>query len=401
MGTFFLMNAEVRQYFVHFTKDELSTILSYFDQPVPKKAKKAELVDIVSDFIGGHPREWLYRLTERDLKLLQLLVNAGPENWKKLESPDYPSVVALLGLIYVDDSGEEEVLASIDRSLYFPVAAILDQVMKEKEDDGSFETERTALGILNIYGAIPVEDFVDTVFTMFDEDGSGKDVTLAMADCQLIAIHRVFYKEKVYLISPYAYDYETIIDGRENFQEVKEYRLFSGEAARQAGLNAPYCAFGAGTEEFEAVRNVLDDLGYDDEEIMAEMHEIWLNAQNAADQSAAEAIFSCVNSRIDDIESFAKYRRCIDIIAAYANSIPKWLLKGSISTEVGLLQLSIKVDESIMDGNGLDETDSEEQLGPLKEFYKYNMAVRHVAPDDPCPCGSGLSYCRCHGKRLN
>lgn len=395
------MSTEVRQYFVHFTKDELSTILAYFDQTVPKKTKKADLVDSVSEFIGGHPHEWLYRLTERDLRLLRLLIGAGPENWTRIESPDYPSVIALLGLVYVDDSQGDDVMAAIDHSLYLPVASILDQVIKEKEEDGSFETERTALGILNIYGAIPVEDFVETVFSMFEEDGSGKDISLAMAECQLIAMHRVFYKEKVYLISPYAYDYEAVIDGREEFDEVKEYRLFTSEDARLAGMSAPYCAFGTGTPEYKAARDVLEELGYDDEEIMEEMHEIWINSQNAADQEAAEAIFSCVNNRIDDIESFDRYRRCIDIIAAYANSVPKWLLKGNISTDVGLLQLSIKVDESIMDYGWTEEASADEDMGPLKEFYKFNMAVRHVAPDDPCPCGSGLSYCRCHGRRLN
>jgi RNA polymerase sigma factor (sigma-70 family) len=29
------------------------------------------------------------------------------------------------------------------------------------------------------------------------------------------------------------------------------------------------------------------------------------------------------------------------------------------------------------------------------------FAIPHVAPDDPCPCGSGLRYCRCHGKYLS
>jgi preprotein translocase subunit SecA len=29
------------------------------------------------------------------------------------------------------------------------------------------------------------------------------------------------------------------------------------------------------------------------------------------------------------------------------------------------------------------------------------MAVRHVAPDDPCPCGSGLKYKNCHGRHLS
>ena len=33
--------------------------------------------------------------------------------------------------------------------------------------------------------------------------------------------------------------------------------------------------------------------------------------------------------------------------------------------------------------------------------FPMGFAIPHVAPDDPCPCGSGLRYCRCHGKYLS
>ena len=33
--------------------------------------------------------------------------------------------------------------------------------------------------------------------------------------------------------------------------------------------------------------------------------------------------------------------------------------------------------------------------------YPMGFAIPHVAPDDPCPCGSGLRYSRCHGKYLS
>lgn len=400
MKTFYAMDSEIRSYFNRFTKDELMTILSYFEQTCPKKAKKVELVDMVTAFIGGNPREWLYRLPERDLRTMRDIAYAGPENWVRMDSPEYPSVAALLGLIYIDDNSFDDIMTSMDFSLFFPVASIIDQVIADKERDGSFRTERSALGILNIYGAVPVEEFVEKVFDMYDEDGSGKDVTLAMAECPVVSMNRVFYNDSFYIISPYAYDYENIIDGRKDFEEIKEYRMFSKEDALNAGTGSPYCAFR--NQECYAVREVLEALGYEGKEIDEEIHSIWLNAQHAANETSAEAIFSCVNSKIDDIESFDIYRRYVDVIAAYANSVPKWLLKGETSSDAGLLQLSIKIDESVMDGNNLEEEAVlEEELGPLKDYYKYNMAVRHVCPDDPCPCGSGLSYCRCHGKRLN
>ena len=35
------------------------------------------------------------------------------------------------------------------------------------------------------------------------------------------------------------------------------------------------------------------------------------------------------------------------------------------------------------------------------ENYPLGFAIPHVAPDDPCPCGSGLTYRHCHGKYLS
>lgn len=394
------MDNEVTKYFKRFTKDEISTILGYFEQEIPKKAKKDEIVNLVSDFIGGHPADWLFRLPERDIRLLRTLCDAGPENWVPMESPEYPSIVAILGLIYVDDSQSDKVMATLDSSLYFPVASIINQVIKDKEDDGSFRTERMALGLLNIYGAIPVDDFVETIFDMYDDHETGRDIVLAMAECPIISVNRMAYKDDVFIVSPYAYDYESIIDGRAEFEEIKEYPVFSKETVIEAGASSPYCAFK--NEEYEAVRNVLETLGLQEGEIRKEIHNIWLNSQFAADEDSAEEMFRCINDKIDEIESFDTYRHFIDIVAAYANSVPKWLLKGATANDAGLLQLSIKVDESMMeDVDTDDDAEQAEEQGPLKEFYKYNMAVRHVGPDDPCPCGSGLSYCHCHGKRLN
>ncbi|MBP5334003.1 MAG: SEC-C domain-containing protein, partial [Bacteroidales bacterium] len=42
-----------------------------------------------------------------------------------------------------------------------------------------------------------------------------------------------------------------------------------------------------------------------------------------------------------------------------------------------------------------------EGYGGLTSDFPLGFAIPHVAPDDPCPCGSGLRYCRCHGKFLS
>ena len=399
------MDRTLIKFFSRFTKDELSYILEFFDQPLEKNEKKAGLVDRTAGLIGDNPRAWMYMLTESDLMLLRDLVSAGPGQWVELLNPDYPYMLEMLNLIYIDDTDKDFVYASLDEALYSHVASIIDHVIAEKRVDGSFETERLALGLLNLYGVITVEGFVQQAFDMMD-DGSNRGEQFArIAENRLVAIQRATYKGEMYLVSPYAYEFEKLIDGWAEFPNTGGFASFTKEEAMHAGSDAPFCAFGYGTPEYNAAWDVLEDLGYERQDILDCLNEVWVNAQYAMDEACAEALFSCVNDRINEIDTFDEYRRYIDTIAAYANSVPKWLLKGHSSTESNLLKLSIKVDEASFE----EELPGEEQAkkgpdelpGPLNELYRYSMAIRHVGPDDPCPCGSGLSYRRCHGKILN
>ena len=399
------MDPGLKQYFNRFTKDELGDILGFFDQPPVRNEKKAEMVERTARLIGGDPRAWMYQLPESDLMILRDLVTAGPGEWVELINPDYPSILETLNLIYIDDRDKDFVFACLDESLYSPVAAIIDRVIAEKRADGSFETERLALGILNLYGVITVEGFVQQAFEMMEDEEKGSEEFARIAESRLVAMQRAYYKGEMYLVSPYAYEYEKLIDGWNEFPDQKGFASFTAEQARRAGSDAPFCSFGYGSPEYLAAWDVLEDLGYDRQDILDCLNEVWVNSQYSTDEACAEAMFSCINDRIDEIDSFDEYRRYIDTIAAYANSVPKWLLKGHSSTETNLLKLSIKVDASGFEDEGpaaeATQKGPDELPGPLNELYRYSMAVRHVGPDDPCPCGSGLSSRRCHGKNLN
>ncbi len=399
------MNAALRSFFGRFTKAELSDILNFFDQPVEKNARKSGLVEQASLFIGGNPRAWMYMLPESDLMLLRDLVSAGQGEWVELLNPDYPSMLEMLGLIYIDDRDKDFVYACLEESLYFPVAAIIDHVIAEKRADGSFETEHLALGLLNLYGVVTVEAFVHQAFDMLDEDGTDTEQFAKVAENRIVAMQRVAYKGEIYLVSPYAYEYEKLIDGWKEYSGKRRFASFTKEEALYAGCDAPFCAYGHGTPEYNAAWDVLEDLGYDRQDILDCLNEVWVNAQYSMDEDCAEAMFSCINDKIDEIDTFEEYRRYINIIAEYANSVPKWLLKGHTSNETDLLKLSIQVDESSFEEelSKLEDTKKGPDFnsGPLNDFYKNIMAVRPVGPDDPCPCGSGLSYRRCHGKILN
>jgi hypothetical protein len=115
--------------------------------------------------------------------------------------------------------------------------------------------------------------------------------------------------------------------------------------------------------------------------------------------------------------------RCLQVIADYANSIPLWRLCGYNAREENLelfylpdefLNPSAEADEpaapswnmpkpTVSEGYtpAAQEQVPEDLLKLLPGGFPFGMAVPPAAPDDPCPCGSGLRYKHCHGKIKN
>lgn len=401
------MNTELRHYFnTIYRKDELADLLIFFDIEISRSAKKAELVDIATAYVGGDPASWLFKLPERDLRLLSDLVRAGADEWLKYDAPEFPTILEGLKLIVVEDNHYEDVVALLPLPIYSIICPFVDMVIEDKERFGLFEAERLGLGLMNIYGAIPVDDFLSIIYDIVGDD---HELALNIVRNPLIAAQRTIYKDEMYVVSPYALDCEHVVENRKPFnKKIRKYVSCTREQAISAGTGAPYCAYGTGTEAAEGVLSVLEGLGLTRAEALKELHEIWFNAQFTMEQVCTEAMFRCVNDKIDEISSFTEYRRIVDTIAAYANNMPKWLLKGRSSEASDMLKLSIKVDETIFEdaAHGDDDTTYDGSFdnvmsGPFEQFYKQGIGVRHVMPDAPCPCGSGLSYKNCHGRKLS
>lgn len=393
------MNTDLHQYFNYYRKPELEFLLRFFHVDYVGKPKKEELVRMAVELIGNDPVSWLFKLPERDLRLLASLLEKGDSIWHELDEPDFPCFLDSLRLIIVDDINPLHTRVMLPFTIANLVSPFILDVIKDKESMGLFEEERITVGILNIYGAIPHDDFIKLLLEVMDND---EERILRAIRNPILAHLQGEYKGKWYTHSPYVYDVGLIVENRKAFsRKIRKYLPCTIEQAKAAGAHIPYCAYGSG--EAAEVMKVLEELGYSEAEAIKELNKIWFNSQFASDEAYAEAMFNCVNERMDDIPSFALYRQYIDTIAAYSNSVPKWLLKGRSSNESNLLKLLIKVEESDeFEPLSLDQSEySIPESGTLEQFYKMGIGVRHVHPEDPCPCGSGLSYKNCHGRKLN
>ena len=379
------------------TKEEIEATLDYFDALPLRLMRKTELVRKLASYLSA-PRVWLDKLMEQDLRLLQTLCKAGPDNTVEVIPGDFPSVVEVLKFVDTNEPGSVNDMQSmsIPSAFYELISRDIDDVISRKERDGSFALEHLILGAVNIYGIVPLRTFVECIFMDFEDFTAMHEFARTVARHPVVRLYQEEYRGEQYLVSPYVENFdETMKLRRDRFKQVRRYVKTTQEMARSCGEKAPFCFYGADTPEGRALLDMLSYLGYEGDALDATAHSVWLNAQYEPDAHNLDLLMSPLSSAAGDVDTIDRFAEFAQVILDYANSVPKWLLKGHSARETGLMLYTVS-DEYLDElyGTELSESENEEVM----RFFDSVHKVRPVAPDDPCPCGSGLSYRLCHGR---
>lgn len=369
-----------------FQKPELQDLGNILGSSLSPRLRKSQLVEQLHTYLHTEPRQWMSHLMERDVRLLRELVHAGPEKVQYQDYADYPSLLEVTGLLPYDDSDENYHKVWITRELYDIVAPEVDKVFRALEKNGQFEVERMGLGYLNLYGILPTEHFVDLMMDWYKEahDGDFVRLTRILHSSPLVKMYRYTDKWGDYLCSPCIYDVDEIFSLRESFGK-QSYRDsapgFTPQEACEAGAGAPYFTIGLHSLPGMRLEQMYRRLGWEGLDLVKAVHDTWMEAQYTSGSN--DALFQPLldSPLCQDLDSKA-WENCCQIVCEYADSIPKWCLFGLSAAQTGLCK-------------------AVHQSWETPEIYPQGFAIPHVAPDEPCPCGSGLRYCRCHGKYLS
>ena len=379
------------------TKEEIEATLDYFDALPFRLMRKKELVRTLASYLSA-PKVWLDKLMEQDLRLLQTLCKAGPDNTVEIIPGDFPSVLEVLR--FVDASRPENTnemqSISLPSAFYELISNDIDEVISRKEKDGSFALEHLILGAVNIYGIVPLRTFVDCIFDEIEDVSAMHEFAVNVARHPAIRLYQEEFRGESYLVSPYVENFEeTMKQRRQRYKQIRKYARTSHEQAKNCGINAPFCCYGLESAEGKALKDMLYYLGYEGDSLEATAHCVWLNSQYEPDAHNLDLLMSPLSAAAEDVDTFERFAEYAQIIVDYANSVPKWLLKGHTAQETGLMLYSV-TDEYLEELYGAELSESENE--EVMRFFESVHKVRPVAPDEPCPCGSGLSYRLCHGK---
>lgn len=398
-----------------FEKAQLQDIGDILGSELPSRLRKSQMLDKLCGYILEEPGRWMSHLMERDIRLLKDLVHAGPERVRYMDYADYPSIVEVSGIVESDDSDENFHKVWISREIYETVSPEIDSVLGRMERCGQYEFEKISLGYLNLYGIISTESFLDVIFSWYDKHRSVEFRSLEemLTRSPLIKLCRYENEWGDNLVSPSIDDVPLVFEMRKEHKAKRGMKHFPLADVIDAGSGAPYFIVGMDTPEGKALDALYRRLGYSGFSLVKAEHDTWIEAQymDAPNPVLFESIFYA--PRAGEVPQSAWEDYC-KIVCDYADSIPKWCLRGRSAMETG--ECLCDRNSWQMPDSGQDEAaiSSDEYpswrmpeptvtsgFGSIDSDFPLGFSIPHVAADDPCPCGSGLRYCRCHGKYLS
>jgi hypothetical protein len=400
--------------------DDLRTILNYYFKdelrdlgqilglgPFKLTARKSTMVEAIAGFLLNDPERWLQDLTEWDLNLLRDSISAGKEKMIKLDFNPLPSALERIHAIDVHYDDDHQEVYAIVPDVYDVIRDKVDKVIADKQARGSFKLDRMILSILNFYGVVPFKVFLDSLEELRAEAGFRDILVEDLSKSHILLGSRTLENHQLYLVSPYINDPVQVLDLRRKNRSPKgaRYAKIDVRRALEADEMMPFGTYGVKSDEGRAVLEMLHSLGYSDSDSLEELHDIWLNAQFPMQNRSTELLFASVDDIVYAVGKFEQYEDCVNKIAAYANKVPKWLLRGFSADETGTLKVDIQVEENDIPDplDGLPDYMRKDLPRPdsTTDVSKYGIAIKRVGLNDPCPCGSGLTYGRCHGKHIN
>ena len=411
------MRDRIRRYLETLGKTEIADLGDIFGKSIPERMHKAEMASALSLYISRNPKKWLSRIPERDIRLLKELCEAGPGAAIEEDYPDYFTAVEYCGLVEVDESDPDVRRVSLGEDVYDCILPWIDRAIREGETSGRFEFERGILGVTNLLGVIPFETFVDIMIDFFEElfvGGTDRFISLMKSSSVMQLCRYTSEKGEDLVVSPLVGDVELLLGF---LPEPRDFRKFTAEEILEAGSAAPWFSFRVDTPEGDAVSKALIAVGYYPSEVPVLHHDIWYGAQYP---DRRESLSDIILSMVDPDRETALAESALAALSAYVNILPNWFLGGLSPKEAGNLKVEYAVDpeEDSEDSykrwkmpaptkseGYTDLVEKDKALEALSAFmpngFPFGMAVPHVAPDDPCPCGSGLKYRYCHGKITN
>ena len=363
------------------TKIQLRIFADMLGCELASNLRKAEMAIGLTDFIINNSDAWLRCLPKRELDLMEIMVKMEKGSEFRTSPQPYATVMEALGFL-VEERTDDSSTFTIVPALYDSIKERLPMALSFRTDNCYTEFEALLMGILNTYGIVEHKKVLEIFSSIYDFK---TDPQLAVQSIQflfesfLMKMNVVRKDDVVYLQTIIRNeDLDELIFEREKRAEIKDYRQFSKEEFMAAGFDPLYPFVGKDSPTGKKLTAFMKKVGMGEKERNVTGTLVWLSAQEGGTKGPLGAIHLFDGL----LKGFDQVQEMMGVVQEYTNNVPKWIFKGYSSHEVFEKY----------------EKPSLQPLPDKKPPVGFGMGIPRIGRNDPCPCGSGLKYKKCHGK---
>ena len=399
----------------------------------------SQLKQAYADWVLANPEELMTRLPMGDLKTLQEI-----SDHRDPEPPNYfnnylTPVMVKYGLVGMDVVSDTHVHYHVPDDLMKAVAPHLDKWLKEPNNVIRMEVETLTEGLANIFGYVDqatIKKYIGGLQDTDEDDLLQKGFTyirqfsLLLDSMEWAENLEETPNEEVLFFSRYAQPkaaaIKQIIDEGSQGITAPDFDLTSVALASAVTIPVIPNQYG---EEF--AKYLSQTFGMDEYDIRKLCFELWLYRQPVLEGMSKEALevhyLSTVVTSVKKDLSCSEVDDALQRMSNYMNAIPLWQLRGNAAWQFPkhIFMREMTVTPSLVETLNQSRKDSllltdfmngeatpsvEEMASILKTFPQLLLpekkekkaaptsTVPRVGRNDPCPCGSGLKYKKCHGR---
>ena len=365
----------LKEALLEYTKDELTEIRRFLQLKNASSLRKAELVDLLAEKIPEHVGQTCLLLDDGQFEfLLTIARNGGQVNAENI-TLSQAQAWCETGILFTGTVGNQRMLL-MPEDLVEPVLALTaDRSVKGAVKRNS-EWIQLTKGLLYYYGTIQKDYLVEKITELTDKSEQTFEREVFFTVLELAESHDdSFYTSEENYADRRVQDVEWVKREQQKRKDTLFYP-FKKKQVLEAGAS-DYVDLNGANRKF--LQMLEKDQQVEREKAIHIISQINDQVNNGKSMNDVLHYFG----RQVSLKNNEKMTPLLNQLTAVFNHTRQWALKGHTSSEL------------------LEEGQKEKQSPPKQDQEQQkNKPIRKkkIGRNEPCPCGSGKKYKKCHGR---
>lgn len=408
-------------------KNELIRYASNLGVEFDEKSDISKLRKAYTEFVLSHPKNLLQMLPKSDLDIIRKAkkIKAG----KGVERVDdhLTPIMVMYGLADIDMPQEDILVITIAEDLLPLLVQHIDWALESEQNQLRMSLEFITEGLANIFGIVTQDEIIKCLKQATENDNDEdamkafqivRQYSLLLDSMEYVEDLENAKEEDILFVSRYGWEDKRkmarfIAQHSKNIDSVPEFSL--EELVKSSGALFPFIP---NPKKDEFMHYLTDKIGFDKLDAYIVCFNLWYYkihyGEYSLDDMPMEVYFlSRVLAEIDQDLTDRQAEEGMQRLADFVDNLPLWHLRGftaadypseafvsKLSTKepLGSMLRKIKREASLFRGTFNEKKCLLNQTKPSMDDNPW--AGQKIGRNDPCPCGSGLKYKKCHGKSL-